>query len=73
MNPKVIVIDGKTYYSVEEMPADIREKYQQAMRSLGDANDNQIPDAFGTLSIFADQDQDGVPDVWKISRQVTPA
>jgi hypothetical protein len=63
MNPKVIVIDGKTYHSVEEMPEDIREKYQQAMRSVGDANNNQIPEAFETLNILADQDQDGVPDV----------
>jgi hypothetical protein len=45
------------------MPAEVREKYEQAMRSLGDANNNQIPDAFETLNIFADQDKDGVPDV----------
>lgn len=45
------------------MPADIREKYQQAMHSLGDAYNNQIPEAFETLSILADQDRDGVPDV----------
>lgn len=63
MNPKVIVIDGKTYHSVDEMPADIREKYEQAMRALGDANNNQIPDAFETLNIFADKDKDGAPDV----------
>lgn len=63
MNPKVIVIDGKTYHSVEEMPPDIRQKYEQAMRSLGDANSNQIPDAFETMNIFADKDKDGVPDV----------
>jgi hypothetical protein len=63
MNPKVIVIDGKTYHSVEEMPADVREKYEQAMRSLGDANNNQIPDVFEAMNIFADQDKDGVPDV----------
>lgn len=63
MNPKVIVIDGKTYHSVEEMPPDIRQKYEQAMRSLGDANRNQIPDAFETMNIFADKDKDGVPDV----------
>lgn len=63
MNPKVIVIDGKTYHSVEEMPADIRQKYEQAMRSLGDANNNQIPDAFESMNIFADKDKNGVPDV----------
>jgi hypothetical protein len=63
MNPKIIVIDGKTYKSVEEMPPDIRQKYEQAMRSLGDANSNQIPDAFETMNILADKDKDGVPDV----------
>jgi hypothetical protein len=63
MNPKVIVIDGKTYHSMEEMPLDIRQNYEQAMRSLGDANNNRIPAAFETMSIFADKDKDGVPDV----------
>ena len=63
MNPKVIVIDGKTYNSVDEMPPDIRQKYEQAMRSLGDGNKNQIPDAFETMNIFADKDKDGVPDI----------
>jgi hypothetical protein len=63
MNPKVIVIDGKIYNSVEEMPPDIRQKYEQAIRSLGDANNNQIPDAFESMNIFADKDKDGIPDV----------
>lgn len=62
MNPRLIIIDGKTYHRVEEMPADVREKYEQTLRSLDDANNNQIPDAFETLNIFADQDKDGVPD-----------
>jgi hypothetical protein len=63
MNPKIIVIDGKTYNSVDEMPPAIRQKYEQALRSLGDSNSNQITDAFETLNIFADKDKDGVPDV----------
>jgi len=63
MNPKVIVIDGTTYQSVNEMPPDIRQKYEQAMRSLGDANSNKIPDVFETMNILADKDKDGVPDV----------
>jgi len=63
MNPKIIVIDGKTYTSVNEMPPEVRQKYEQAMRSLGDANSNRIPDAFETTNIFADGDQDGVPDI----------
>jgi hypothetical protein len=63
MNSKVIVIDGKTYHSVEEMPQDIRAKYEQAMRTLGDANDNNIPDVFETMNILADKDKNSVPDV----------
>jgi hypothetical protein len=65
MNPKVIVIDGKTYNSVVDMPPDIRQKYEQAMRSLGDVNTNQIPDAFEAMNVFADKDKDGIPDVLK--------
>ena len=40
MNPKVIVIDGKSYNSVDEMPPDVRQKYEQAMRSLPDTDGN---------------------------------
>ena len=64
MNPKIIVIDGKTYNSVEEMPPDIRQKYEKAMRSLGNATANQIPDALESVkNILADKDQDGIPDL----------
>ena len=68
MNPKIIVIDGKTYHSVEEMPPDIRQKYEQAMQSLGHANGNHIPAAIETVSsetgnFLADNDRNGVPDV----------
>jgi hypothetical protein len=68
MNPKIIVIDGKTYGSVEEMPVDVRQKYEQALQTLGDANGNRIPDVFETVSsetvnILADKDKNGVPDI----------
>ena len=68
MTPKVIVIDGKSYNNVNEMPSDVREKYEQALRSLQDATDNRVPDAFESaasnlLSIFIDKNNDGVPDV----------
>jgi hypothetical protein len=62
MNPRIIVIDGKTYNSVEEMPPDVRQKYEQVMGSLGDANGNQIPDVFESLKILADQDKNRMPD-----------
>jgi hypothetical protein len=45
MKQSFIVIDGKTYKSVDEMPADIRAKYEEAMRSL-DQNRNNTPDLF---------------------------
>ena len=63
MDPKVIVIDGQTYHSVEEMPPDVRQKYEQAMQTLGDANGNRIPDAFENMNILADQNKNGVPDI----------
>jgi hypothetical protein len=68
MKPKVIVIDGRTYNSVNDMPQEVRQKYEQAMRSLQDANNNRVPDAFESLasdpiSILADKNKDGVPDV----------
>jgi hypothetical protein len=63
VDPKIIVIDGKTYNSVEEMPPDVRQKYEEAMSSLGDANGNGIPDAFENMNVLADKDKNGVPDV----------
>jgi hypothetical protein len=53
MNQRLIVIDGKTYSSVNEMPPDVRQKYEQAMSTSqsGDAN------------IFADKDNSGTPDI----------
>ena len=63
MNPKIIVIDGKTYHGVEDMPPDVRQKYERAMQSLGDANGNHIPDAFENMNFLADQDKNGAPDV----------
>jgi len=66
MNPKVILIDGKTYHSVNEMPPEVRQQYEQAMRSLGDASKNRVPDAFESASsLLGDKDKDGVPDVFE--------
>ena len=49
MKQNFIVIDGKTYQSVNEMPADIRAKYEEAMRSL-DQNHNGMMDVFENSS-----------------------
>ena len=62
MNPTLIVIDGKTYKSVEEMPEDVRRNYESAMGQLADNDKNGIPDAFQNLVNHTDQDKDGLPD-----------
>lgn len=46
MNPKLIVIDGQTYNNVSEMPPEVRARYEQAMRSLGDEDRDGMPDVF---------------------------
>lgn len=63
MNPKVIIVDGKTYHSVDEMPPDVRQKYEQAMRILTEADGNQLSDVLGNDNILADQNKNGVPDI----------
>lgn len=52
MNPKLIVIDGSTYNSVDEMPEDVRRLYEQAMSSLKEQDGN----------LLADQNRNGIPD-----------
>ena len=63
MNPGKIVIDGKTYNSVDEMPADVRRTYEEAMRGLTSTppaanNPMQILN-----NVFADGNNNGVPDI----------
>ena len=43
MSSTKIIADGKTYNSLDELPPEIRAKYEQA-RSAMDANRNGIPD-----------------------------
>ena len=59
MNPKRIVIDGKSYNSVDEMPPDVRLQYEAAMRAL---KDQGIPNAFES-NMLADQNRNGIPDI----------
>ena len=51
MNQKFIVIDGKTYKSVDEMPEDVRKNYESTMRNF-DKNQNGTPDFFEELGSF---------------------
>ena len=42
-----ITVDGKTYASVEEMPADVRREYEETIgRLLADRDGNGVPDVF---------------------------
>ena len=61
MKQKFIVIDGKTYKSLDEMPPDIRAKYAEAMRNL-DKDQNGMPDFLEGANLFEDKNKDGVPD-----------
>jgi hypothetical protein len=63
MRPRIIVIDGKTYNSVDEMPADMRQRYEQAMRTLKDQDGNRIPDAIEQNNMLADNNRNGIPDI----------
>jgi len=51
MNQKLIVIDGKTYKSVNEMPEAVRKNYESAMRNF-DNNQNGTPDLFEGMASF---------------------
>lgn len=62
MNSKLIVIDGKTYKSVDEMPEDVRRNYEHAMSQLGDNNKDGIPDMLENLTNPIDQNNNGMPD-----------
>jgi hypothetical protein len=64
MNQKFIVVDGKTYKSVDEMPEDVRKNYESAMRAL-DKNQNGIPDMLENMNPFADKNQDGMANVFE--------
>src|SRR5258706_1051087 len=64
MNQKFIVIDGKTYKSVEEMPEDVRRKYEKAMQVL-DKNQNGVPDILENTNLFADKNQGGMENIFE--------
>ncbi len=63
MNPRLIVIDGKTYASVDEMPPDIRALYEEALRN---ASRNGMPDSFASIDPFTANDSAVVSNGTKI-------
>ena len=63
MKPRLIVIDGKTYNSVNEMPDEVRRQYEQAMSTFKDQDGNRVPDAIEQPRELADRNRNGVPDI----------
>jgi hypothetical protein len=53
MNQKRIVIDGTVYNSVDEMPPDVRQQYEQAMRNF-DKKQTGTPDLLENMNPFGD-------------------
>jgi len=45
MSPKIIIL-GKEYTSLEEVPVELRELYQEMSQVLGDKNGDGLPDIF---------------------------
>src|SRR5215207_9987106 len=65
MHPRIIVIDGKTYNSVNEMPEEVRRKYDQAISRLNDEDRSRIPDAFENNNILGDKNRNNIPDAFE--------
>jgi hypothetical protein len=42
----MIVVNGKSYSNLDEMPPDVRQSYEQTMGLLADKNQNGMPDIF---------------------------
>lgn len=63
MNVKKIVIDGKTYNSVDEMPEDVRRNYEEAVRNFGATANSAINPNQPLNDVFADANDNGMPDI----------
>jgi hypothetical protein len=74
MNQKRIVIDGKVYNSVDEMPPDVRRKYEEAMRGFKEINAENIGGAVTDIrNIFADKNNNGTPDIFEGNQSINIA
>lgn len=60
MNPRLIVIDGKTYNNINEMPPEVRRQYDEAMRNV--SRDRMNAPAPGNVGGMADANLNGIPD-----------
>jgi hypothetical protein len=63
MYPQEIIIDGKTYQSIDEMPPDLRRKVELAIRLLGDVSEDDGLDVPGVTNVTADHNRNDVPDM----------
>ena len=50
-----VMHEGKVYTRVEDMPPDLRQKYEKAMSLLGDADQNGVPDILESAGLFPPQ------------------
>jgi len=74
MNQRRIVIDGKTYASVEEMPEEVRRNYEEAMKGFTELNPGNFTGAMSELkNIFADKNNNGTPEIFEGSQVVNIA
>jgi len=64
MNQKMIVIDGKTYKSVNEMPEDVRRQYEAALANLDKNRDGTLDMLENVNAFFEDKNKDGMPDAF---------
>jgi len=60
-----IVIDGKVYNSIQEMPEDVRVKYEQALKAFGKSGSMNPMNLPGLENVFADNDNNGTPDIFE--------
>jgi len=59
-----IVINGKEYASLDEMPPEIRAVYEKAMSMLADKDANGVPDVFQEKGVWQ-----GMKEVWNVARE----
>ena len=64
MNQKLIVIDGKSYKSVDEMPEDVRRNYEAALGNLDKDRNGTLDMLENVNSFFEDKNKDGMPDAF---------
>src|SRR5512146_1262513 len=64
MNQKRIVIDGKVYNSMDEMPEDLRQRYLEAMSKLDKNNNGKLDMLENMNALFEDQNKDGLSDAF---------